>query len=134
MNHARAFFDELNRHYLDLLRDEGTLYWSTHTGQSDAHDALAAASLKRKMFAGDASRLVQVREHLARLNAAEASPARDTLIGGLRGWLKVLEANATGSERAATLLSELLEQDRANSTPRLRSFTAHSGLQPTTNR
>jgi hypothetical protein len=129
MNHARAFFDELNRQYLDLLRDEGTLYWSTHTGQSDAHDALAAASLKRKMFAGDASRLAQVREHLARLDAAAASPGRDALIVGLRGWVKVLEANATGSERAATLLSELLERDAKLYASRQAYKMTHVGAQ-----
>ncbi|WP_322014141.1 M3 family metallopeptidase [Paraburkholderia sp. J12] len=111
MNLARAFFDELNRQYLELLRAEGALYWSTHTGQSDAHDALAAASLKRKLFAGDASRLAQVHEHLARLDAAAPSAGRDALIGGLRGWVKTLEANATGTAHAATLLSELIERD-----------------------
>jgi hypothetical protein len=111
MKRARSFFDELNNHYLHLLRTEGDLYWSTHTGQSDAHGALASASLKRKMFAGDASRLAQVREHLSRLLTANPSSERDALISGLRGWVKVLEANAIGTGRAASMLSELTDMD-----------------------
>lgn len=111
MKHARAFFDELNQHYLQHLRAEGELYWSTHTGQSDAHDALASASLSRRIFAGDASRLEQVREHLSRLLGNRPSAERDALIRGLRGWESVLEANAIGTDRAASMLSELMDLD-----------------------
>lgn len=111
MKRARAFFDELNTRYLQLLRTEGELYWSTHTGQSDAHGDLAAASLERKTFAGDATRLAQVHEHLTRLLNQEPSSERDALMSGLRGWVKVLEANAIGTERAARMLSELLTLD-----------------------
>jgi hypothetical protein len=111
MKRARSFFDELNNHYLQLLRAEGELYRSTHTGQSDAHGALAEASLNRKMFAGDASRLKQVREQLFRLLAIDSSPERDALISGLRGWVAVLQANAIGTERAASMLSELTDMD-----------------------
>src|SRR5215469_10041334 len=92
MESARSFFNELNQHYLQLHRAEGDLYWSTHTGQSDQHEALAAASLSRKMFVADAARLAQCREHLATLHAAVPCPERDALIGGLRGWVHVFEA------------------------------------------
>ncbi|WP_186201776.1 hypothetical protein [Burkholderia gladioli] len=105
MKRARSFFDELNSQYLQLLRAEGDLYWLTHIGQSDAHDALASATLKRKMFAGDVARLAQVREHLSRLLAAEPASERDALISGFRGWVKVLESNTTGTDRAASMLS-----------------------------
>lgn len=111
MKRARHFFDELNRHYLQLLRTEGELHWSTHTGQSDEHRALASASLNRKMFVGDARRLAEVREHLLRLGTADASSERDALISGLRGWVQVFEANAIGTGRAAAMLSELAEMD-----------------------
>lgn len=111
MQRARAFFDELNHRYLQLLRSEGDLYWLTHTGQSDAQDALASASLSRKMFAGDASRLAQVREHLSRLLAVDPSSERDALIGGFRGWVRLFEANAVGTDRAASMLAELTEMD-----------------------
>lgn len=111
MKRARSFFDELNSQYLQLFRAEGDLYWLTHIGQSDAHDALASATLKRKMFAGDVARLAQVREHLSRLLAAEPASERDALISGFRGWVKVLESNTTGTDRAASMLSELTELD-----------------------
>jgi hypothetical protein len=111
MNRARLFFDELNHQYLQRLRAEGDLYWSTHTGQSDAHGALATATLERKMFAGDSARLAQVREHLSRLATVSPSPERDALIRGLRGWVKVLEANSPGTDRAASMLAELAERD-----------------------
>ncbi|PQV50071.1 M3 family metallopeptidase [Paraburkholderia sp. BL21I4N1] len=111
MQNARAFFDELNQHYLQLLRTEGELYWATHTGQSNEHEALGAASLRRKMYAADAARLARCREYLSVLDAAAASPERDALVSGLRGWVAVFEANAIGTDRAAALLSELTERD-----------------------
>ncbi|PLZ04074.1 peptidase M3 [Burkholderia sp. WAC0059] len=111
MKRARAFFDELNDRYLKLLRTEGALYWSVYTGQSGGHDALASASLNRKMFAGDASSLAQVREHLSRLRALNPSSGRDSLVSGFEGWVKVLEANAVGTDRAVSMLSELTEMD-----------------------
>lgn len=111
MKIARAFFDELNEHFLRLHRAEGELYWSTHTGQSNEHEALAEASLARKMFVADAPRLTQTREHLARLQVMDQSAERDALVSGLRGWLAVFEANAIGTARAADLLSELIRTD-----------------------
>jgi hypothetical protein len=111
MKNARAFFDELNKDFLQLHRTEGDLYWSTHTGQSGDHAALAKATLRRKMFVADATRLAQCREHLSRLDAAAPSSERDALVSGLRGWARVFEANAIGTDRAAALLSELIEMD-----------------------
>ncbi|RDU99017.1 M3 family metallopeptidase [Trinickia dinghuensis] len=111
MNHARSFFDELNQRYRQLLKTEGELYWSVYTGQSDAHDALAEATLNRKMFSGDASRLVQAREHFARVLSADPSAERDALVTGLQGWINVLEANAIPTDRAACMLSELTALD-----------------------
>lgn len=61
MKSARAFFDQLNQDYLELHRLEGDLYWLTHTGQSDEHDALGAAGLARKTFLADPQRLAQIR-------------------------------------------------------------------------
>lgn len=87
LNSARAFFDELNQRYLKLHRAEGDLYWATHTGQSDDRDALAAASLSRKMFMAGAMRLTETREHSARLHQADPSSERDALIRGLHGWV-----------------------------------------------
>jgi Peptidase family M3 len=111
MKSARAFFDDLNQRYLTLHRTEGELYWSTHTGLSDEHEALANASLERKLFIGDATRLVLSQEHIARLQAIAVCPERDALISGLYGWVKVFESNAVGNERAAALLAELLRMD-----------------------
>jgi hypothetical protein len=84
MKSARAFFDQLNQDYLELHRREGDLYWSTHTGQSDEHDALGAAGLARKTFLANAQRLAQIRAHLPRLEATPQSAERDALLTGLR--------------------------------------------------
>ncbi|WP_116138951.1 M3 family metallopeptidase [Trinickia diaoshuihuensis] len=111
MESTRSFFDGLNHTYLQLLKAEGELYWSVYTGLSTEHDALAHATLKRKKFAGDASRLAGVREHLAYVLAAEPSRERDALATGLRGWIRVLEASAIGNGRAAQILSELTTLD-----------------------
>jgi hypothetical protein len=111
MKSARAFFDQLNQDYLELHRREGDLYWSTHTGQSDEHDALGAAGLARKTLLADPQRLTQIRAHLARLEAATQSAERDALLTGLRGWVAVFECNALGNERAAALLAELIRLD-----------------------
>lgn len=43
--------------------------------------------------------------------AATPSSERDKLIVGLRGWVKTLEVNAVGTDRAASMLSELAELD-----------------------
>lgn len=111
MKLARSFFDELNHHYSRLLKIEGELYWLVYTGRSSEHAALAEATLNRKRFAGDVSRLERVREHLARVVAADPSPERDALATGLRGWMAVLEANAIGNGRASEILNELTALD-----------------------
>ncbi|QDQ80482.1 M3 family metallopeptidase [Paraburkholderia megapolitana] len=109
VNSAQSFFDNLNQDYLSIHRREGELYWLTHTGQSDDHAALAAASLERKLFTGDASRLAQCKHHLATLGAAASASSDDALVNGLKGWVRVFESNATGSPHAEALLKELSE-------------------------
>ncbi len=111
MKNARTFFDQLNQDYLTLHRKEGELFWLTHTGQSDDHDAHGAAGLARKTFLADPQHLAQSREHLARLEAAAPSAERDALVTGLRGWIATFEGNAMDGERAASLLAELMAMD-----------------------
>ncbi|MGA7777180.1 MAG: M3 family metallopeptidase [Paraburkholderia sp.] len=111
MKSARLFFDQLNQDYLGLHQTQGELYWATHTGQSDAHDGLAASSLARKTFLADADRIAQSRKHLAALERIDPSVERDALIGGLRGWIKAFECNTMGNARAAALQAELLSMD-----------------------
>lgn len=111
MKNARAFFDQLNRDYLQIHRNEWELFWLTHTGQSDEHDAHGAAGLARRTFLADALRLAQSREHLTTVEAAAPSAERDDLVTGLRGWVAAFEGNAIGSERAAALLTELIGMD-----------------------
>lgn len=111
MKNARTFFDQINQDYLQIHRKEGELFWLTHTGQSDEHDAQRAAGLARKTFLADSRLLAQTREHLARVEAARQSAERDALVSGLRGWVAAFEGNAMGSERASTLLAELIAMD-----------------------
>ncbi|SDI20051.1 M3 family metallopeptidase [Paraburkholderia phenazinium] len=111
MKNARFFFDQLNQDYLQIHRKEWDLFWLTHTGQSDDHEAQGAAGLARRTFLADAQRLGQSREHLATVEAAEPFAERDALMTGLRGWVAAFEGNAIGSERAAALLAELIAMD-----------------------
>jgi hypothetical protein len=111
MKNARTFFDQINQDYLQIHRKEGELFWLTHTGQSDEHDAQRAAGLARKTFLADSRLLAQTREHLARVEATQQSAERDALVSGLRGWVAAFEGNAMGSERASTLLAELIAMD-----------------------
>ena len=111
MKNARTFFDQINQDYLQIHREEGEFFWLTHTGQSDEHDAQRAAGLARKTFLADSRLLAQTREHLARVEAARQSAERDALVSGLRGWVAAFEGNAMGSERASTLLAELIAMD-----------------------
>jgi hypothetical protein len=121
---ARLFFDQLNRDYLRLHQSEGELYWETHTGQSDAHDALAASNLARKTFLADADRIAQSRKHLAALERAEPSAELDALNVGLSGWIKAFECNTMGSERAVAMQAELIRMD-ADLFARRQSYQMH---------
>jgi hypothetical protein len=56
MKSARAFFDQLNQDYLTIHQKELELFWLTHTGQSDDHDAQGAAGLARRTFLADPQR------------------------------------------------------------------------------
>ncbi|WP_297357010.1 M3 family metallopeptidase [Paraburkholderia sp.] len=111
MKNARAFFDQINQDYLQIHRKDGELFWLTHTGQSDEHDAQRAASLALKTFLADPQLLAQTREHLARVEATQQSAERDALVSGLCGWVAAFEGNALGGERAAALLAELIAMD-----------------------
>ncbi|MGF6243776.1 oligoendopeptidase F [Paraburkholderia sp. GAS38] len=111
MKSARAFFDRLNQDYLTIHQKECELFWLTHTGQSDDHDAQGAAGLARRTFLADAQRLAQSRDHLARIEATAQCDERDGLVTGLRGWVAAFEGNAMGSERANVLLTELIKMD-----------------------
>ena len=111
MKNARAFFDQINQDYLQIHRKEGELFWLTHTGQSDEHDAQRAAGLALKTFLADPQLLAQTREHLARVEATQQSAERDALVSGLCGWVAAFEGNALGGERAAALLAELIAMD-----------------------
>lgn len=111
MESGRRFFDELNAQFLQYLREEGELYWSIYTGQSHDHEKLTSATLARKLFVGDAHRLALVKAHVSRLKHMPSSTERDVLLNGLEGWAAVLEANATGTDAAGSMLSELLNLD-----------------------
>ena len=111
MKNARAFFDQINQDYLQIHRKDGELFWLTHTGQSDEHDAQRAAGLALKTFLADPQLLAQTREHLARVEATQQSAERDALVSGLCGWVAAFEGNALGGERAAALLAELIAMD-----------------------
>jgi oligoendopeptidase F len=109
---ARAFFDRLNREYVQVHEAKEERFWATHMAISDDHAGFARAEQAYKAFIADPSRLAATRRHVEALSAAP-EPARDDLLHGLRGWLAFFEAHAIESPAAAALMAELVEAEAA---------------------
>jgi Zn-dependent oligopeptidase len=113
MEQARRFFDQLNHAYTSVHRTKEELFWATYMAISDDHEGFARAEKAYKDFISDPAKLPATREHLARLEALAASPARDRLIHGLRGWLALFEANIIDNEEGRALMGEIIEAEAA---------------------
>ena len=113
MQQAQQFFQQLNTDYLQLHQREGKLFWLMYTGQSHDEAGFAAASQAREQFVSDPQRLAQVRQHITRIEMLAACEARETLLHGLRGWLRLFESNAVESDEARRLMAELTAMDAA---------------------
>lgn len=111
MQKAKAFFDTLNSDYLAVHRTKENLFWSTYMGTSDDHSNFAAAEKAYKQFVADGERLAAVRQHMAAVQAAPASPEKDSLTHGLKGWLQFFECNVVENSEAQRLAEGLIEME-----------------------
>lgn len=107
---AQAFFDALNRDYLQVHKAKEDLFWSTYMGTSEDHAGFAAAEARYKDFIADPAKLEATRTHLA---ALEGAAGADALRHGLRGWLALFEAHIIDKPEARALMRELIAAEAA---------------------
>ncbi len=113
MNHARAYFDYLNRAYLAVHKTKEDLFWATYMATSDDHAGFARAESAYKEFIADPAKLQATREQLADLRGLPASAERDALLHGLTGWLALFEANIIDSPEGRALMREIVDAESA---------------------
>ena len=113
MEHARAYFDQLNRDYIIVHRTKEDLFWSTYMATSDNQAAFTRAENAYKDFISDPSKLRETRQHVAQLQALPVSPARDALLHGLSGWVALFEANTIDSDESRVLMHAIIEAEAA---------------------
>lgn len=94
MQQAKAYFDALNRDYLAVHQTKEDLFWQRYMGTGDetVSARFTEAESAWKRFISQASRLAELRQHIAAVDAAPAGEARDALLHGLRGWYRFLTA------------------------------------------
>jgi oligoendopeptidase F len=111
MENARQFFHQLNRDYLLVHKTKEDLFWSTYMATSNDHAGFAQAEQAYKEFISAPAKLAATRTHLATVEAAPASPERDALLHGLRGWLALFESNIVDSDQGRALMRELIDAE-----------------------
>jgi oligoendopeptidase F len=113
LEHARAYFDELNGVYNAVHKTKEDLFWATYMGTSDDQAGFARAERAYKDFISDPERLRTTRDHLTRLQPVSPSTERDALRHGLRGWLAVFEANIIDNDEGHALMREIIDAESA---------------------
>ncbi|MFQ3229242.1 M3 family metallopeptidase [Reinekea sp.] len=111
MHCAQKYLNELNHDYLAVHRSKEDLYWTTHMGTSNDHNASAKAEKKWLSFISDRSRLEQINALLEDLKAEPASSERDAIMTGLTGWLALFKANVLESDEAIALKDQLIKAE-----------------------
>ena len=118
---AKAYFQQLNRDYLAVAEPKEDLFWVTHMGTSDEHDAYAAAEKAYNHFVSNPARISELKAQIA---AAESAGEDEALLHGLRGWLNFFQINAIEAEAARELEADLV-QDDTDLFERRKAFTLH---------
>lgn len=113
MEHARAYFDQLNRAYNAVHKAKEDLFWATYMATSDDHAGFVRAEGAYKDFISDPAKLQATRDHVARLQVLPPGEARDALLHGLKGWLALFEANIIDSEEGRALMGAIIEAEAA---------------------
>jgi hypothetical protein len=113
MTSARAYFDQLNRDYLQVHKAKEDLFWDTYMAIGDDHDGFARAEQAYKAFISDPAKLAEVRSQLSALASAPQSDDLRDVAHGLRGWLALFEANIIDNPDAQRCQRELIDQEAA---------------------
>ncbi|MCA6998534.1 M3 family metallopeptidase [Dickeya solani] len=110
MQQAKAYFDALNRDYLAVHQTKEDLFWQRYMGTGDetVSARFTEAESAWKRFISQASRLAELRQHIAAVDAAPAGEARDALLHGLRGWYRFFDCNVIEDPQAQALMDELI--------------------------
>lgn len=111
MEHARAYFHQLNHAYTVVHKAKEDLFWATYMATSDDQAGFARAEEAYKDFISDPANLRETRSHVARLRALPASEARDALLHGLNGWLALFEANIIDNDEGHSLMRAIIEAE-----------------------
>jgi oligoendopeptidase F len=113
MQHARAYFDQLNRAYNDVHKVKEDLFWATYMAISDDHAGFARAENAYKDFIADPAKLQETRAHLSQLQVLPPSAARDALLHGLNGWVALFEAHTIDNDEGRALMRAIIEAEAA---------------------
>jgi oligoendopeptidase F len=113
MEHARAFFNQLNHAYSAVHKTKEDLFWATYMATSDDQAGFTRAENAYKEFIADPAKLQATRGHLAHLQVLPAGDGRDALIHGLTGWLALFEANVIDSDEGRALMRAIIEAEAA---------------------
>ncbi|ACS86178.1 M3 family metallopeptidase [Musicola paradisiaca] len=110
MQQAVDYFNALNRDYLAVHRAKEDLFWQRYMGTGDetVPSCFAEAESNWKGFIARPQRLVELREHIASVEAAPTTPAQQALLHGLRGWYRFFDCNVIEDEQAQTLMNALV--------------------------
>lgn len=125
MKPAQRYFDALNHDYLQVHKTKEHLFWQNYmgTGDDEISGAFSAAETAYKRFVAEPTRLHELRELIAELEAItelkniaelEKVPVDDekqNLLNGLRGWYRFFDCNAIEDPLAQALLDDIIHAE-----------------------
>lgn len=115
MKQSQQYFATLNHDYLQVHRTKEELFWQNYMGTGDqtVSERFSAAESAYKRFIADPSRLAQLREHIASVEAEADSEAKQALLAGLRGWYRFFDCNAIEDPKAQAMLDDIIQAESA---------------------
>lgn len=117
MQQAADYFNALNRAYLAVHQTKEERFWQFYMGTGDdtAAERFSSAESAYKRFIAEPSRLGELRQHIATLEALPAAQQVEVaeLLHGLRGWYRFFDCNVIEDPQAQVLLDEIIAAESA---------------------
>nr|WP_113869211.1 M3 family metallopeptidase [Brenneria salicis]NMN91270.1 oligoendopeptidase F [Brenneria salicis ATCC 15712 = DSM 30166]RBP58109.1 oligoendopeptidase F [Brenneria salicis ATCC 15712 = DSM 30166]RLM29095.1 peptidase M3 [Brenneria salicis ATCC 15712 = DSM 30166] len=115
MQQTADYFNALNRDYLAVHQTKEDLFWQLYmgTGNDDVSARFSAAESAYKRFISQPQRLVELRHHLAALEASPVSEAQQALLRGLQGWYRFFDCNVIEDPQAKALMDDIIAAESA---------------------
>lgn len=115
MKKAQDYFNALNHDYLRVHKAKEELFWQNYMGTGDENVSadFAAAETAHKRFISGASRLGELREHIASLEKLTLDEEGKALLHGLQGWYRFFDCNTIEDPQAQALLDEIIQAESA---------------------